>query len=185
MRPPKLLAKIIGFSSKDKHRLLISAPTDLSAVGKSDYVNYKVHFIHQQHVNMCGDACVNMLLSFCGKPHSLRLKNNRGIFDGMLYGDITERLEREGLKPAIAPANAGLTERAFGELLSRGSPLICPAYTNSYTGHWVLVIGKHQDKIIFHDPWKGPNTILPFTEFRKRLLYSGGAEYIIFATNLQ
>lgn len=178
MRPPRFVAKILGFSDKDRHISLISSPLDITRTKLEDYISYSVEFIHQQHVNMCGDACVQMLLSFFGKPYLTVLKNNRGIFDPLNDDDVCQQLTEAGLSLRLFPLSDKLTEQKLGSYLANGAPVMCVINFNKFANHWVLLTAKHNDVFMYHDPWKGPNVTLPFRELKRKLLLAGAECFI-------
>ena len=59
--------KIFGMSKRDHGQS-----------ADSDGLSYDVTFVHQNHVNLCGDASAQMLLLFHARPPSVALKRNQG-----------------------------------------------------------------------------------------------------------
>ena len=130
---------------------------------------YEVPFIHQRHINLCGDASINMLFAFMRKPHCLKLKNSRGIFEGLNDEKIKEALGSTGIKVAYYPLLPEHTLDDLAEYLAKGVPIICTVPFHSVSNHYVLLIGKRGGSVVIHDPWRGPNLYLPGTLFIQQM----------------
>jgi ABC-type bacteriocin/lantibiotic exporter with double-glycine peptidase domain len=173
------MAKIFGFSSKDhdKPGQFISSPLQ---PGKKAtvYARHNVPFIHQTHVNLCGDACVNMLLAFKGRPYEAKLRNNpRGVLEGQSSNDLSARLKAAGL-PHFALAHPESKQWApteLAEYLQKFGPIICQG-----SMHFVLLVGIHENHVFIHDPWRGANMTKTLDEFN-RFLYWQNTDCMIAA----
>jgi hypothetical protein len=168
MRLKGPIAKVFGFSSKDhdKPGTLISGPTDAAKRPKA-FARHNVPFIHQRHVNLCGDACINMLLAFKGRPHKPKLgKNPRGVFEGQTTDDVLDQLAAAGLTrfSLALPQNRQWTPETLGEYLQKYGPIICKG-----SMHFVLMVGIHEEHVFVHDPWRGANMTKSLDEFNRFL----------------
>jgi hypothetical protein len=162
------MAKIFGFTSKDhdKPGQFISSPIQ-PGQKPTVYSRHNVPFIHQTHVNLCGDACINMLLAFKGRPYQSKLSQNpRGAFEGQSTYDISGRLNAAGvLHFSLArPKNRQWTPEDLGDYLQKCGPIICAG-----TMHFVLLVGIHEDHVFIHDPWRGANMTKTLEDFNRFL----------------
>jgi len=126
-----------------------------------------VEYIHQQHVNMCGDACLNMLLAYKGKSHEKIFHHNpRGIFEGIDTDEMKLKVLEAGLipRPIKHPENRKWAAKELSSYINDYGPIICQGKR-----HFVLVFGANQESIIFHDPWHGPNKLMSLEDFNKFL----------------
>jgi papain like cysteine protease AvrRpt2 len=168
MRLKGPFAKVFGFSSKDhdKPGQFVSGPIDTANKPKM-FARYNVPFIHQRHVNLCGDACINMLLAFKGRPYKAKLnKNPRGVFDGQTSDDVLAELKATGLPrfSLALPQNHQWTPDSLGEYLQRFGPIICKGDM-----HFVLLVGIHESHVFIHDPWRGANITKTLAQFNSFL----------------
>lgn len=162
------IAKIFGFSSadRDKPGQFISAPIQPGA-RKLPYARLLVPFVHQSHVNLCGDACVQMLLAFRGKQYQAKLDENpRGVFTGIQARDASEMLTNAGVKHFFVdlPPDKQCKAVDLAEYLQLCGPVICGGLH-----HFVLLVGIHEDHVFLHDPWRGPNLTMTLNEFNNFL----------------
>jgi ABC-type bacteriocin/lantibiotic exporter with double-glycine peptidase domain len=163
------MAKVFGFSDKDhdKPGQLVSSPVQPGKKAKA-YARHNVPFIHQTHVNLCGDSCVNMLLAFKGRAHQAKLsKNPRGVLEGQSSKDISAALKLAGLPHfrLALPKSRQWSADDLGEYLQKFGPIICQG-----TWHFVLLVGIHEDHVFIHDPWRGANMTKTLDDFN-RFLY--------------
>jgi len=166
---------------------LISAPFNVSkgnAVGRSEgpenYAFCNVEFIRQRHINMCGDACFNMLLSYKGKPHEKSLKQNpRGILEGLTSSEMKEKLLGAGLvSPQLQyPQDRKWSAKDLTAIMNEHGPLICMGKASSFPPvyHFVLVFGADQDSVAYHDPLGGANRRMTLNDFNKFLAWDDDA----------
>ena len=170
MRLTGVFASACNFSSRDT-----SAPGALISPAAGDRpANHalckNVEFIHQQHVNMCGDACVNMLFSYKGKVYERAFKRNpRGILEGLATQQVKDKLMEAELLPVRIPypENKKWQARQLASLINEYGPLICAG-----KWHFILVFGADQNKVVYHDPWRGPNKLMSLGDFNKFLSWS-------------
>jgi peptidase C39-like protein len=162
------LAKVFGFSSKDHEKpgRFISGPIEPGKKPKA-FARHNVPFIHQRHVNLCGDACINMLLAFKGRQFMAKLrKNPRGVFDGQTTDDVLAQLRAAGL-PVFSlalPQDHQWTPDILGEYLQKFGPIICKG-----SMHFVLLVGIHEEHVCIHDPWRGANMTKTLDELNRFL----------------
>lgn len=137
---------------------------------------HAVNYIHQGHVNLCGDACVEMLRRFYGdnplratttnskKVESLST-NPRRIFKGLSINEIYEETIHSNFKlselkfPVSSVPKEALLE-SLTELISE-APILLSYRENNFYSHYVLLIGIIGDKLVIHDPWSGGSEIEP------------------------
>jgi hypothetical protein len=150
----------------------------------ADLKTYQVPFIGQGHINMCGDACVNMLLKAnhkepkvamtASKRHEGAMKlsqNPRGVFQGAETEDLVRVLYSEDLNPYIISSNEGrFTSGQIYGILSDVGPIIASVAFSSFCGHYILITGAERtrqptDRLFYHDPWRGANMSMTITEF--------------------
>ena len=165
------IRKIFGFSARDKSKPgdFVSNPfQDGENPFSIDCGKHDVEFMHQTHVNLCGDSCVNMVLKYKGKAHGNMNKNPRGAFTGINTDDVKDRLRQGGLTPLrVAPDGEGATSYTaarIGQYLKQFGPIIA-----TRPMHFVLIIGIDGDRIFYHDPWRGPNLIQTLKQFNRSL----------------
>ncbi|RKP52504.1 papain-like cysteine protease family protein [Trinickia fusca] len=143
---------------------------------KSDYstlIYHKVRYIHQQHINLCGDACINMLMAFHNRPYRMSLNNPRGVLDGTSSGILISQLQSAGLTPSLPRDRIGQTALTMNDLakyLIVNGPVICASKVRyGVVSHWILLIGISESEIIYHDPWRGPNLRMSISAFNNWL----------------
>jgi hypothetical protein len=146
---------------------------DHHVVGEGeDRIEYTdVPFVHQNHINLCGDAAAQMLIMCNGREANLDMKPNEG------WGDTSWRLKRNP-----RGTFTGGDDRALADLLQAAglhAYNICPRadrwtaqlvlsvlqtygpYAQSVRfgvcGHWVVVTGTDGQDVFFNDPWRGRN----------------------------
>src|SRR5262249_43569745 len=96
MRLKGPIRKILGMSKRDH--------------GHHVGVEYHVPYVHQNHVNLCGDASAQIVLMYYERPLPLEMKPNFGppndnrlmhrrrkTFDGATDDDIVDLIRRAGL----------------------------------------------------------------------------------------
>jgi hypothetical protein len=158
------LKKLAGMSKTDHGQ----APQG----GQGGFVAYQgVPYIFQNHVNLCRDACTNMLLSYYGKQTASVVackkhaginklkKNPRGPFKGTNASDSMDLLDAGGLHPYTLYVFPGDKFKRFhieGVLVSY-APFIAAVRSSRVSTHAILVFGLEGDRLFYHDPWKGAN----------------------------
>jgi len=134
-------------------------------------LEFAVPFVHQNHVNLCGDASVEMLVRYHGRhtdvskvkqndgsSASYRLRRNpRGVFDGSNEHDLKGMIEAAGLYgwrfcPRVGKWTAELVRLALD---TYGPYAQCVRF--SIAEHWVVVKGTDGSSVIYNDPWRGAN----------------------------
>lgn len=142
-----------------------------------DGLEFDVPFVHQNHINLCGDASAQMLLLFnqrtpnpgvlkqnAGHANSFRLRRNpRGIFSGSTDDTIVTQLRGAGLIawnicPRVGPWSA---DRVLAALETYGP------YAQFFhgVGHWVVVKGVDGNSVFYQDPWRGKNKCKPIDDW--------------------
>lgn len=134
-------------------------------------LDYEVTFVHQNHVNLCGDASAQMLLLFNERAPSVALKRNeghealsyrmkrnpRGVLEGGNEVPLIATLTAAGLRAWDICPRVG---RWSGDLVMSCLRTYGPYAQSvqfSVVSHWVVVVGADRDKVYFHDPWRGAN----------------------------
>ncbi|MCC6133264.1 MAG: hypothetical protein IT186_25315 [Acidobacteria bacterium] len=133
-------------------------------------IEYEVPFVHQNHVNLCGDASAQMILMFYGKQPSIALKRNvghdnsyrikrntRGIVEGSNDDDVAAVINGSGLRAwGFSPMLGPWTAETVRDALETFGPYAQSVQFSS-AGHWVVVSGTDGEHVIFQDPWRGQN----------------------------
>jgi hypothetical protein len=134
-------------------------------------LDYDVTFVHQNHVNLCGDASAQMLLLFNERGPSASLKRNeghatlsyrmqrnpRGVLEGGGDGPMIATLRAAGLRAwDICPQVGRWTGDLVMSCLRTYGPY-AQTVQFSVATHWVVVIGTDRHKVYYHDPWRGSN----------------------------
>lgn len=130
-------------------------------------VQLNVPFVHQNHINMCGDASVNMALKSHGKDFDapvkesvghggdVRLRRNpRGVLEGLTTDDVIDRLKAKGLEPiSLDPSSTrNITAAELKGWLNEHGPLIIKG-----PSHFMIITGVDGNSVFYHDPWRGKN----------------------------
>ena len=137
---------------------------------QADGLEYDVPFVHQNHVNLCGDASAQMLVMFHGRPatiplkgnaghpNSFRLKRNRrGVLEGSNEDKLVAMILASGLQAWNVCPSVGLwTGPLVRSTLETFGPYAQLVHF-SIGGHWVVVTGTDGRHVIYHDPWRGGN----------------------------
>lgn len=170
MRLKGPFAKYYNFSSEIQKLTgdLISSPNPNFEHG---YVRLHVPYVHQRHVNLCGDAATQMLLAYHKRPFNNVLVNNpRGVFQGFETSDIRSTLNKHELAftsiktPNIGRWNCGI----LANTIRASGPIIC-RLDYGRIEHYILLFGVHSPFVIFHDPWEGANKTMTIHEFNAGL----------------
>lgn len=136
------------------------------ALGRADFstsriqdggTEFKVPYVKQSHVNMCGDACVEMLSRYYDWGLNINMaRNTRGITDGLTGAEALQRLGDKGCRGYAARLGD------LKNLLTRRGPLMCGgAFAHmgvlGTQGHWIIIKGMDATHFWTHDPWHGAN----------------------------
>src|SRR5260370_36149680 len=95
MKLPGPIAYIFKFSRKDTSQACAFTVRPHNEDGDQlPYAHKEVPFVHQNYVNLCGDACVNMVLGYHEKPFKKELQQNpRGAFQGIKPSEIIRQID--------------------------------------------------------------------------------------------
>ena len=135
-----------------------------------DALEYDVPFVHQNHVNLCGDASAQMLVMFndrqpnlgmkpnVGHADSYRLKRNpRGVLEGSNDDDVVGLIQAAGLQAwLICPRVDRWTRDLLRAALETYGPY-AQSVRFGVADHWVVVTGTDGQSVIYHDPCRGRN----------------------------
>jgi len=195
MKLTGLAAKVFGFESREPEGpSLISRPFNPSvstnhALGplqelrtlrrpliEEEHVFLDVPFVHQQHVNLCGDACVSMLLGYLGRPQPDLSKNPRGLLKGLSTSGYVSLFQQNGVEPVRVqwplplPRQKGdlpaWTTESLCAALRKHGPILCKGrLPNDVVGHSIVLVGASDGRVAFHDPWSGPRQTCSLDEF--------------------
>ncbi len=126
------------------------------------------YYVHQEHINMCGEACCVMLAKFAGEKAELPKKNPRGPFEGAEWDDLAQTYKSSFAKNLLkknyvgASGNKWTIEQLKQQLLQVGPMMVSGEFVDlplaGWMGHWVVIKGVQGDNVYLHDPWHGPNT---------------------------
>ena len=167
------LAKLFGFSDKDFSESStgeVSAPFVPNLRPDRACYGLAVPFEHQPHINLCGDACLNMVFGYRNLSvfrTDLR-KNPRGALTGLTTDDIIDRLRKVGLPPhTLTPRHAKQwTALELAQHLFSYGPLICKG-----ARHFVLLVAVSSSTgLAFHDPWRGQYMPMSLDDFNTKFL---------------
>ncbi|WP_370694658.1 papain-like cysteine protease family protein [Pseudomonas sp. FP603] len=145
-------------------------PNDLA----DRYVFLEVPFFHQQHINLCGDASVNMVLAYHGSCTNDLSKNPRDVFTGLSITGIRDQLKEKGLIPisVMLPKRLSVEgKRGWGseglcKTLNRHGPIICSGRLSSnVVDHCIVLIGASDTTVVYHDPWCGARRTKTLEQF--------------------
>ena len=166
------LRKVVGMSKRDHGNV----PDE----NQSKIYHPGVSFIFQNHLNLCGDACANMLLEFyakqptsalaqsSGHPGVLKMMSNpRRMLKGTESEDLIEMLNTGGLWVYQFHPTEPFASNTIGFVLSDFGPFIAGVQFNRFAGHAILVFGVQGDQIFYHDPWRGANKSMSIAEFNR------------------
>jgi hypothetical protein len=126
-------------------------------------VFYNVDYMHQQHVNLCTDTCVQMLYKAGDRPFASLSKNPRGAFEGLDYTELNGLTKANIIMSMPSEAAAKREDRVASELkqkLEKSGPFILNIGLRGNFQHSVLVTGISNGNIIYNDPLTGPNRVL-------------------------
>ncbi|CAA0079198.1 Uncharacterised protein [BD1-7 clade bacterium] len=190
--------KIVGMSKRDHHQIPNADVAHTQAQESSARVIHKhfpnVPFVHQNHVNLCGDACAAMLMMYHGKqpPYDMHLaprhddvwlmdRNPRGILAGANSDSLaSDFLALELITYQLYPFERRWTAAAVEVVLNLFGPFMA-AKDHGVSGHWVLVVGVFNETIYYHDPWRGRNMAMTVDAFQR--VNDGGADSQTFGVS--
>jgi hypothetical protein len=143
--------------------------------GGEGVVQEDVPFVHQNHINLCGDASAQMLAMYnqrlliigmkqnVGHENSYRLRRNpRGVFQGRNGDRIARMLEGVGLQARLICPRDRWTAALVRAALETYGPY---AQAVGPLHHWVVVTGTDGESVIYHDPWRGRNKSKPMGQW--------------------
>jgi hypothetical protein len=110
-------------------------------------VFYNVCYIDQLHLNLCTNACENMLSHFWDKPFATMAKNPRGVSDG-------SKFDEENYFKMTLPIEHIKT------MLEQKGPFILSLPMKYDTSHSIVVFGATKSKLYYHDPLTGFNRVM-------------------------
>ena len=137
---------------------------------------HDVEFIQQGHVNLCGDACLEMLRLYNGENpqreveiNSKSLKslssNPRKTFKGMSRKEFMREVKSSNFQLSeLKFETDGIDDTQFTDDVSHcieQGPVLIAYRGNPFWGHYALVIGVAGDELVIHNPWSGANQIKP------------------------
>ena len=174
-------SKLLNLGDKDKQKRITDYDIKLENPDTSEKEPLKrthiheVEFIQQGHVNLCGDACLEMLRLYNGEePHrevevnSKSLKslssNPRRAFQGLSREQLTKEIESSNFQLSELKFRTNVSDDKFtsdlADCIEQGPVLI--AYRgNPFWGHYALIIGIIGDDLVIHNPWSGANEVKP------------------------
>jgi Papain-like cysteine protease AvrRpt2 len=169
MKPTGFFAWLLGmgsepkstFEAKGNYGEMSGKPGEVNP-----HLNYKVPFVHQQHINLCGDACALMLQKFWGMATNISVDQNpRGPLTGSNTDDIVAFFPPNACKSVTPkPANRTWDSRRLAYALACGGPIICSTENlGGLVGHFLVLKGIDDDQLFFHDPWRGPDLPQPLS----------------------
>ncbi|MBF7143131.1 MULTISPECIES: papain-like cysteine protease family protein [Pseudomonas] len=175
-----LVGKLLDFrDTPPKDGVLVSRPFPAGQPAQSSelantYAFLDVPFFHQQHINLCGDASVNMLLAYHNSQTNDLSKNPRGVLTGLTSDGIKDQLKEKG----ITPISLGLPKRlnAKGKRgweiedlckkLNRHGPFVCSGrLQGDVVNHCIVLVGASDNTIVYHDPWCGARRTKTLEQF--------------------
>jgi hypothetical protein len=161
-----------------------------------------VPFTAQSHVNLCGDACANMLIRFYNNasnvdltqsksnPAAMKMMTNpRGMFSGSGPNEWARELAGAGLSPySFFSHNPQFNSKQLYYILSDCGPFIAGVAFNRFTEHAILVNGMIYDdaltdKLYYHDPWRGSHMSMTLAAFNTICKASDSNSFLTVAQN--
>lgn len=138
------------------------------------------HYVHQEHINMCGEAACCMLMRFAGTAASPPRKNPRGPLEGADWEDHLRaqypRLKKQGRLRATG--GAWTPETLMDQLLAVGPMMVSGNFAKipvaGWTGHYVVIKGIQGDDVYLFDPWHGPNVSRKLAFINQQIAWSFG-----------
>jgi len=123
--------------------------------------DYTVPYIHQNHINLCGDACAIMMVGFWSLAVNLTTttaENPRGMLAGSTLEDMRKIFPRGSSFHIERNQEAPWTAAELADKLKNHGPIICSTQSmGGGFGHFQILKGIDNQELIFHDPWHGPN----------------------------
>lgn len=145
-------------------------PNDLT----NSYAFLDVPFFHQQHINLCGDASVNMLLAYHNSQTNDLSKNPRGVLTGLTSTGIMDQLKEKGVTPIslVLPKRLSVEGKRGWEIedlckkLNRHGPMICSGrLPGDVVNHCIVLVGASDATVVYHDPWCGARRTKTLEQF--------------------
>jgi hypothetical protein len=175
-----VIGKMLGFQNiPPKEGVLISRPYGVPQSTQPNdladsYAFFDVPFFHQQHINLCGDASVNMLLAYHNCQTNDLSKNPRGVLTGITSIGIMDQLNEKGVTPIslILPKRLNAEGKRGWEIedlckkLNRHGPMICSGrLPGDVVNHCVVLVGASDATVVYHDPWCGARRTKTLEQF--------------------
>lgn len=151
--------------------------------GGEGSIYYKVDFVAQRHVNLCGDACVAMLRNYYGKgygrnvvqsktnPNAAKIADNpRGPLTGTNNVNLAKELLAAELTPYFFATDDGalFSDIQLFEALHYLGPFIASVKFNAIARHMIAVIGMEGTNLYVHDPWRGAHMQMTLDHFNSK-----------------
>jgi predicted double-glycine peptidase len=121
---------------------------------------------------LCGGAAAAMVFRYWGDAHAnvqqfapLVDRRAGGIADDVLVGAMADR--------GWAVERVDGTIDALDARLANGEPVIVLLADRGSRYHYVVVVGRDEDRVVVHDPSWGPNRRIKNDEFERRWRASG------------
>jgi ABC-type bacteriocin/lantibiotic exporter with double-glycine peptidase domain len=126
---------------------------------------------HQQHINMCGEACVVMLYRYHGDDANIDMSRNpRGVLKGgsvqKLLGRYAKLADEERRCKNFDRDSLAYVLRTFGPVIASGD---FARFMGGRWGHFILVHGVVGNVVHIADPWHGEDREKPFAWFVTKL----------------
>lgn len=154
------------------------------------HITLPIKFEAQKHINMCGDAAVNMLYAYHGKtpPNNLKI-NSRGVFEGMNVDNVVEKFgsamggslsrwrpkwsQSDGHLGALTPMRLAYGLHQHGPLMWSGE---FARFIGKRWGHWIVVHGILDETVLIADPWHGDERKKPISWLVKHMSRQEGEQ---------
>jgi hypothetical protein len=149
--------------------VLIAAQTlDLAAQGegREPLALLDVPFISQSEL-LCGGAAAAMVLRYWGE-RGISAETFSHLVDRSAAGIRTDVLVDELRRRGWSADGGDGDELAVRRELSRGRPVLTLIEDRPSTFHYVVLVGWHERGVVFHDPARGPFTVMSTGEFARR-----------------
>ena len=128
----------------------------------------KVRYYPQDNLYSCGPICLKMVFEFYGKKISKEnlSKLTRTKKSGTSHNNMIKVSLKEGFYCYVHNDSSLNQLKHFIDL---GLPVIVNfTEPDGNEGHYAVVIGHNNRKIIMHDPWNGSHFKLKEKDFEKR-----------------
>jgi hypothetical protein len=87
--------------------------------------------------------------------------------------DIEQFIGNEGLSKVTLPDSQEFSLEELGTLLEQHGPILFGWHPDQDSWHMSVLIGvnKKTGSVVFHDPQKGPDRVMPLSHFNQRLVW--------------